>query len=714
MNFASDAMHLSISEKHWLPWWGKTGKLAMRWACWLNRRRTQPLEVAFEGIAQTRVRILQDWAQQQWAHLDGFAHSMPLPQEVTAAWLAARLKICRDVSELFVLDPDGLVLASTYARHVGQRDIPAAAVTRACSGRFLYGPYIDPLTQTIGASSSSFHDAVTLLFLLPVIQSGKTIALLAARVPNDVIGDLIQREGGHVFHESGDNYLFMARAVFDPAIKPGVALSRSRFEDRSFSLGDNLKDGVPTAFGTVRVQKHTEFELVFNDPATGELHPGVRETIRHGRNVYVKYPGYSDYRHIPVVGSGVTFQLPGSPDTWGMMCEADLEEVYRSRPVSWRISKALFTTVASAMLVAAGVTLGFGLTGGQSLLLQLVCLGAAFFALHRLYLRQFAARLAGTARMLQTVSEGGGNLSLRMDKPGTYRDEITAIAQWINNFIDNMEGLLGRVSAINAEVNQANDALRTSSRGTRQRAEEVFASMRQIQESLGEQMAEIHAASAQAAQMRGEMAAMFTSSRQQFEELQSMTGTIRLSIGKSASTIGELQQSSAQIGQIVDVIKEIADQTNLLALNAAIEAARAGETGRGFAVVADEVRKLAERTRASTLEIGGMIGNIQQQAESAVVAMNSGMGELEAGLQLAVDAAQDRSGSQALVSGVLATIDHIAQSCDTHSNRIGAVAGTAEAMRRALDDAEHSLEETAAAVHKLSSMAAQFQVSGAH
>ena len=60
----------------------------------------------------------------------------------------------------------------------------------------------------------------------------------------------------------------------------------------------------------------------------------------------------------------------------------------------------------------------------------------------------------------------------------------------------------------------------------------------------------------------------------------------------------------------------------------------------------------------------------------------------------------------------VATIDHIAQSCDAHSRRIGAVAGTAEAMRSALDDAEHSLEETAASVHKLSALAAQFQVSG--
>ncbi len=105
-------------------------------------------------------------------------------------------------------------------------------------------------------------------------------------------------------------------------------------------------------------------------------------------------------------------------------------------------------------------------------------------------------------------------------------------------------------------------------------------------------------------------------------------------VRKSADTVFTLGQNSDKIGEIIQVIDDIADQTNLLALNAAIEAARAGEQGRGFAVVADEVRKLAERTTKATKEIASMIKTIQKDTSDAVKSMEIGTKEVENGKQL--------------------------------------------------------------------------------
>ncbi|MFC5469992.1 methyl-accepting chemotaxis protein [Cohnella suwonensis] len=85
--------------------------------------------------------------------------------------------------------------------------------------------------------------------------------------------------------------------------------------------------------------------------------------------------------------------------------------------------------------------------------------------------------------------------------------------------------------------------------------------------------------------------------------------------------MSHLEKDSSRIGDIIEVIDEIAQQTNLLALNAAIEAARAGDQGRGFAVVADEVRKLAERSIDATKQIASIVQGMQKSAESSVVAV---------------------------------------------------------------------------------------------
>jgi methyl-accepting chemotaxis protein len=131
------------------------------------------------------------------------------------------------------------------------------------------------------------------------------------------------------------------------------------------------------------------------------------------------------------------------------------------------------------------------------------------------------------------------------------------------------------------------------------------------------------ALNADAAAMTGQVIQAITEIADQVGRSSSLTRDAVARADQSREAIDGLSRVTADIGEIVSTIADIAAQTNLLALNATIEAARAGETGRGFAIVAQEVKGLAGQTAHSTEEIGRKVAEIQAATKRAVGAIGS-------------------------------------------------------------------------------------------
>ncbi len=186
---------------------------------------------------------------------------------------------------------------------------------------------------------------------------------------------------------------------------------------------------------------------------------------------------------------------------------------------------------------------------------------------------------------------------------------------------------------------------------------------------------------------------------------------MREQIQETAKRIKRLGESSQQIGEILELINDIADQTNILSLNAAIQAAMAGEAGRGFAVVADEVQRLAERSGEATKQISGLVKTIQTDTNEAVASMEQATNGVVEATRLADTAGQSLGEIESVSEQLSDLIVKIAHDALEQSETATSVSGSMAQISETTTLTSSGTRQTAESIGKLSDLARELQAS---
>jgi twitching motility protein PilJ len=187
--------------------------------------------------------------------------------------------------------------------------------------------------------------------------------------------------------------------------------------------------------------------------------------------------------------------------------------------------------------------------------------------------------------------------------------------------------------------------------------------------------------------------------------------TIRETIQETSKRIKRLGESSQEIGNIIELISDIAEQTNILALNASIQASMAGEAGRGFAVVADEVQRLAERAATATKQIEVLVRTIQTDTNEAVVSMERSTTDVVGGALLAENAGAALQEIEQVSNQIASLVQNISASSRSQSTAAQSIARSTQVLREISAQTADSTSATSQAIIKLADLSAALRKS---
>lgn len=308
--------------------------------------------------------------------------------------------------------------------------------------------------------------------------------------------------------------------------------------------------------------------------------------------------------------------------------------------------------------------------------------------------RDIERRLAQIIHDLKQMASGDLTLQVRDSK----KDELGEIAHWFGDTVEKLRTTVQHVAWSAESVASA--------------VEKLASVRHHISENSDQTTLQANIASTATDQVTHNLQTVATGT----EEMSASISDIAKNAADSARvageavhvaqttnrTMGQLGDSSSQIGQVIKVIASIAEQTNLLALNATIEAARAGEAGKGFAVVANEVKQLAKQTALATEDIGKRVEAIQTDSKNSVEAI--------AAVTSIINQINDISSSIATaVEEQSATTSEITRNISDGARSPGEIAKNISALAHASENTSQGARELQKATNELAGMSIELK-----
>jgi methyl-accepting chemotaxis protein len=322
---------------------------------------------------------------------------------------------------------------------------------------------------------------------------------------------------------------------------------------------------------------------------------------------------------------------------------------------------------------------------------------------------QFQASIMKLLEEISGLAEGDltRRAEVTAEMTGAIADSFNSMAEQLSDVVQNVKVATDQVTDTIVDVDKSSTQL---AKASDKQSEQVSQAIQAITEMTAS-IQQVSENAVQSATVSEQSTVNAKEGAEAVKETNKAMEAIRENVQETARSIKRLGESSQEIGNIVQLINDIADRTSILALNASIQAAMAGDAGRGFAVVAEEVQRLAERSTNATKQIEALIQNIQGEINEAGTSMEQSIQRVVEGSNLADNAHNKLQEIDAVSSQLAQLIKSISMATTQQVAASENITNTMEEMGQVSSQNLMASKQTALSMKKLAETSEKLAVS---